>query len=156
MPASVLCIQSSCLLVFSNLLAHLFQPVLEVLSFILCKCQQRLQYSSESQHLQPRLVDLISRLRFSSFLSSCIRFNSIFLQSKCCYFVLPCLLVLSCLSLCLGKPGSSEEWEFTFRPRAGDSGREKIDVVEDYLGYFPSPDGQGLNDILFTSGGKSK
>uniref|UniRef100_A0A8D8T8Z9 AAA-ATPase-like domain-containing protein n=1 Tax=Cacopsylla melanoneura TaxID=428564 RepID=A0A8D8T8Z9_9HEMI len=69
----------------------------------------------------------------------------------------PCLLILICFNPGVGAdPGigdDSDAWEFTYRPRAGDSGREPIDVVEDYLGYFPSPDGANMRDLtLFPSG----
>lgn len=44
-------------------------------------------------------------------------------------------------------------WEFTYRPRAGDSGRDVVDVVEDYLGHPVLPYGQNVTcDPLYTSG----
>ncbi|KAI5694064.1 hypothetical protein M8J75_010178 [Diaphorina citri] len=43
-------------------------------------------------------------------------------------------------------------WEFTYRPRAGDSGRDVVDVVEDYLGYPVTPPGKKWHDFVYTSG----
>ncbi|KAL1449842.1 hypothetical protein WDU94_002315 [Cyamophila willieti] len=88
-----------------------------------------------------------------SFVSSPVSFKTRYLS----LIFVSCLIILTAFSPGIGAdPGlgdDSDAWDFTYRPRAGDSDREPIDVVEDYLGYFPSPDGANMRDItLFPSG----